>query len=117
MSVASNLLYALLPLCPSSFLVMKLLAIALLLLLTAFSAYAVTEDEIDALEELSIAWDGFKVGGHHWSYNFKNACEPIPWKFLTCSPGPDSHITALYEAQQKSLHLLRVFNGLFLPSL
>ena len=99
---------------------MKFLLLVTLLLSAYHCATALTKSEIEGLEYLSDAWNGFASGGHQWGYVFEKACEPVPWKFLTSSPGPDPHVIALYGLKNRHLSHKPFFcedvKTVFLPS-
>lgn len=77
---------------------MRLCLILLLLLGAVFSALALTDGEVLAVEAFYRNFPALQTTTPPWQTNGTLACTKPVFYGLTCSDGPDPHITTLYES-------------------
>ena len=72
--------------------------LALLIVLIANGALALTDGEKEALDRLLHEFPELGYLSPPWTSNVSEACGPIPFQGLNCSDGDDPHVTGLYES-------------------
>lgn len=72
----------------------------LLLLFAALisGALALTAGEESVLQTFRTSWPALSFIQPVWTENISEACGPRPFYGLTCSEGPDPHVTKMYGA-------------------
>ena len=80
------------------------LYIVVLLILASYQCYGLTQNEEGALSSLAEQWPSLRRLPVPWSTTgAAYACEQPVWSGLTCSPGPESHVIALYVLKKVRL--------------
>lgn len=75
---------------------MTRLFVFVLLLWAVSIAHALNEGEKEALEDFQTNWPDLQLSTPPWNRSVATACDPPVFYGLTCSTGPDPHITELY---------------------
>lgn len=81
---------------------MNRLLLALLLLAVSYSVCALSSNEITALEDLVKNFPLLREQRSPWSRNASLACESPVFYGLTCTDGPDQHVSTLYEPKLRT---------------
>ena len=76
---------------------MKLVICILVLVVSITASTALTQGEKEAISALYDEWSDLRLAHPPWTSNSSAACDEPPFQYITCTDGPDPHVSSLYE--------------------